>query len=338
MKLYTDSTGKFQMYIPVKWQYKNPSFYKKQEKAPQAFGVYGEMLGAFQISCKQVTEHISELINTRKEPIQSSDNKLLFSELKQVSGDKIVYMFTCAVDDHFLFATYIFEKKDEGLPEYQAELLEVQKVLSSVKFIKPQYRDKVISLRRYNLFMIAIATTIDLMNKAIENGSFIEYVALAANRIDALLRLSIILKKQIGNKNDEIDDSLLFQSESDKPIMERAIYKLALNENIIDQGIFDKLESLYIERNKVIHRFVITDIRTEDIIEISVQYSYLMDDIDLIVNNLEKEQVTLGVGINANNKDLGVKPSGNELDRLIVSIKDKHGNIEMKDILGEKVD
>jgi len=338
MKLYTDYTGKFQMLIPIKWQYKNPSFYKKQKNVPQSFGIYGEMLGAFQISCKQVTEDISELINTRKEPVQSSDKTLDFSELKQIAGDKVVHMFTCAVDDHFIFATYIYNVNNINKPEYQEELSEVRKVLSSVKFIKPQYRNKVISLRRYNLFMAAIATTIDLMNKAVENGSFIEYVALAANRIDALLRLSIILKKQIQQKNDEIDESLLFQSELDKPIMERAIYKLTLSENIINQDIFDKLEKLYAERNKVIHRFVITDIRTEDIVDISIQYSELMEDIDCIVNSLESTQVALGVGINADNKDLGIKPTGNELKKLIASVRDKYGNVRIEEILGEKIE
>ena len=87
--------------------------------------------------------------------------------------------------------------------------------------------------------MASIATTIDLKNRAIENNSFIEYVVLSANSIDASLRLSIILISQIENKNDEIDTNLLFQSESDKPIMEREIYKQSLDKGIISQEIYE---------------------------------------------------------------------------------------------------
>ena len=227
MKLYTDHSGKFQMYIPIDWQYKNPTLYNTvNDNNPQAFALYDDMLGAFQISCKPVNEHIQELIKNRKEPIQSSDTETLSFLENSISSERIeVYIFTCAVDDHYLLATYTIRNKNEKLRDkYNDELNKVRKTLSTVKFIKPEFRQKVVSLRRFNLFMASIATTIDLRNRAIQNNSFIEYVILSASSIDALLRLSIILTSQIENKNDEIDTTLLFQSESDKAIMEREIY------------------------------------------------------------------------------------------------------------------
>lgn len=339
MKLYTDHSGKFQMYIPIDWQYKNPTYYNTvNDSNPQSFALYDDMLGAFQISCKPVNEHISKLIKGRNEPIQSSDTKtLVFSENINISKNMEVYMFSCAVDDHFLFATYTIADKKENLRDkYDEELCKVRETLSTIKFVKPEFRDKVVAIRRFGLFMASLATTVDLKNRAIQNNSFIEYAILSANSIDALLRLSIILTSQIENKNDDIDTNLLFQSESDKPIMEREIYKQTLSKGIISQAMYDDLEKLYTQRNRVVHRYIITDIRTDEIFDISHNYAILDSKIGDIVNNLEQEQVKQKVGIHKNNNDLGTKPNGVELERIISCIKDKHGNINYHNILDQE--
>lgn len=339
MKLYTDYSGKFQMYIPIDWHYKNPTLYNNVDDGkPHAFALYDDILGAFQISCKPVNDHISKLIKTRNEPIQSSNAKnLIFSEVKSVIGSTEMFMFSCAVDDHYLFATYTISDKDRKLKDkYNEELKKVREVLVSIKFIKSEFRQKVIALRRFDLFMASLATTIDLKNRAMKNNSFIEYVVLSASHIDALLRLSIILKYQLDNKNDEIDTKFLFQSESDKPIMEREAYKLTFDKGIISQQIYDDLEKLYKQRNRVVHRYIITDIRTDEVLEIAYSYGTLGEKIGNIVNNLEQEQVIQKVGIHKANHELGKKPDGAELEKLISSIKDKHGNVKFEDILNRE--
>jgi len=339
MKLYTDITGKFQMYIPLNWEYKNPSLYKEIESGrPQAFGTYGKLLGAFQISCKKVTEHISNLIKTRKEIIQSSNSEqLLFSEMLLAEENLENYMFSCAVDDHYFFATYILtDKKKELRKKYEEELQDVRTALKSIKFIKPEFRQIVSSKRRFNLFMTSIAATVDLMNKAHQNESLIEYVALSANRIDALLRLSIILTKQIEGRSDEIDTKYLFQAETDKAIMERKIYKIVLEKGIINQTIFEDLEELYKERNKVIHRYIITDIRTEDIGRIAYDYQQLSDKIEVIINQIEEKQYKMKLGIHKDNDKLAMLDDF-RFKELISNIRDKHGNLRVKEILGEKI-
>jgi len=327
------------MYIPKKWEYKNPSLYQKiDDKRPHAFGVYGELIGAFQISCKVVNDHIAELIKTRKEPVQSSDSKKLsFSEMLSKTANVEMYIFSCAVDDHYLFATYtITDRKPELKTKYEEELTEVRKALSTIKFIKPAYREIVSANRRYDLFMASIAATIDLMNKATESGSLIEYVALSANKIDALLRLSVILSTQIEEENDIIDTKYLFQTETDKAIMERTIYKTVLEKGIISQSIYEELEELYKKRNKVIHRYIITDIRTEDIKKIAFEYYQLSEKIAKIINSLEKKQNDLNVGIHKNNDTLGMMKDS-MLKEVISKVRDKHGDIDMDNILGEKI-
>lgn len=92
------------MDIPVNWEYKNPSLYRKAvEGSPQAFGFYDKALGAFQISCKPVTDHIKNVIKKRNEPIQSSSSGKLFfrNNLYQASHN----MFTLLV---MLWTTIIF--------------------------------------------------------------------------------------------------------------------------------------------------------------------------------------------------------------------------------------
>ncbi|MDB5228283.1 MAG: hypothetical protein JWN78_2476 [Bacteroidota bacterium] len=60
-KIYTDDTGKFQMNIPLDWEYKDASLNRKIiEGRPRAFGMHDGYVGAFQISCKPVNKHIED--------------------------------------------------------------------------------------------------------------------------------------------------------------------------------------------------------------------------------------------------------------------------------------
>ena len=330
MKLYTDFTGKFQMYLPLNWEYKNPSLYRKTEPGtPQAFGFYDKALGAFQISCKQVTAHIQQLITSRKEPIQSSDSEyLIFSEQLINSEKQHVYAFSCAVDDHYFFATYIVQPEKSLLKRIEIELTEVRKVLASVKFIKEPFRNIIIAQRRFDLYMSSVAAIMDLKNRAIEKESHIEYVVFSANHIDALLRLAIILTNQITNNNEEIDLSLLFQGEQDKPIMERTIYQKCHDLRIINNALFNELENLYKERNKIIHRYIITDIRTEDTIKLAMAYEVVFEKIDNIISTLETEQVNKKIGV-WGNIDKG-KSTESSKELLLTKIRDKHGKLAFK--------
>lgn len=326
MKVFTDPSGKFQILTPIDTQYKNPGF-DRSEREPHAFGKYEGIVGAFQISCKLVTPHIATLISDNQLRIQKGGPFVIefFEKFVEVSGTH-TFIWMAAVEDHFFFATYIHSSKAKK--KVEKELAEVREMLTNVRYILPEHRERKLAERRLNLFMYATAALIDLRNKALENGSFIELVVLTANRIDALLRLSIILTNQLEKGNDEIDTSLLFQGEQDRPIMERTIYQKALSRNIITQSLFDELELLYLERNKVVHRYIITDIRTEEVIKIVFRYYELEDKIDVIINSLENEQFQKKIGMNAD-----VEPgklSDTQLEVLKASVRDKHGRIDWK--------
>ncbi|MET4142872.1 hypothetical protein [Pedobacter sp. UYP1] len=284
LKLFTDQYGKFQMLTPIGFQYKNPGM-DRTPSEPHAFGGYIVDMGAFQVSCKPVNEQISNLMVANKLPIHKCGEELKFHERLFEIGDMVSYIWMAVIEDHFLLSTYIYKKDFAEQAEQQLE--NVRGCLRSIKYIKPKDRDRLLAERRYVMFMSAIAAAIDLRNKALENGSFIEIIILTANRIDALLRLAIMLTNQLKDQNDEIDVPLLFQDEQDKVIMERRIYQMALDQKIVDHGLFDRLELLYKERNKVVHRYIITDLRTEDVIRIVFEYYDVEEAIDGIVNALE---------------------------------------------------
>lgn len=323
MKLFTDPQGKFQFFIPVQWQYKNPRF-RDERPQPHAFGDYDNMVGGFQISCKPINEHIAEVILKNRLPIhRHGKGKIKFNERFFDIEGKESYIWMAAVEDHFVLATYIYDKKEKA--EATTELDNIRKSFEDFKFIMPEYRGHVLALRRYDLFMYSMASLLELRNKAMENGSFVELVVATANLIDASLRLAIILTRQLEEKSDQIDTSLFYQGEKDKAVMERTIYKMALDEGIINQKLFDRLELLYKERNKVVHRYIITDIRTEQVIEIALHYFELEEQIDKIVHDLETAQFQQQIGLN---KYLEPgKLSDSQMEVLKASIRDKHGEI-----------
>jgi hypothetical protein len=329
MKLFTDPDGKFQILVPIEWEYKNPIL-NRQNNEPHAFGMYDDMVGAFQLSCKFVTTHLEKVIKENNLPVQTTKAAMKFKEVFVEVGKTQSYMWMAAVEDHFVFATYILEGNKRKLKKSNDELVKARESLYSFKFIKPEFKDKVLSIRRYHLFMASIAATIDLRNKAMDNGSFIELVVLTANRIDALLRLSLILANQLEQKNDDIDVTILFQDEQDKVVMERKIYETALNRQIIDQSAFDELELLYKERNKVIHRYIITDIKTQHVLKIAYQYYLLEQKIEILVNAMEQKQFELKIGINATDQPPGNMPDELFLQRISAAIRDKHGQIKWK--------
>ena len=46
VKIFTAETGKFQMRIPIEWEYKNPSLYKSNKSVPEAFVMYDKQIDA----------------------------------------------------------------------------------------------------------------------------------------------------------------------------------------------------------------------------------------------------------------------------------------------------
>lgn len=177
-------------------------------------------------------------------------------------------------------------------------------------------------------FVNGVAGSATLLNRAAENGSFIESVCIHANLIDASLRIGIILKTQLEENNDKVIGELLYQGPKDKIVTEKDIYRSALNKNVIGKIIFKQLFKLYEERNKVVHRYIISKLTTSDVLEIAIKYEALLNKIRKIIAELEIKQIKSGIGMTVARpehlKNVDVKKNIAEM------AKTKHGNLNPK--------
>lgn len=136
-----------------------------------------------------------------------------------------------------------------------------------------------------------------LLNEAMKHRRALECIVLQANIMDGMLRMALILKRQIETKSRVIDEKLIRQLDSDGPISERSIYKLCLEAGIIQQDLFADLSVAYDKRNKCIHRYLLSDINYDYATNLVFELDALSDKVIAVVKGLEAEQVRLGVGM-----------------------------------------
>ncbi|NQY79020.1 MAG: hypothetical protein HRT47_01785 [Candidatus Caenarcaniphilales bacterium] len=176
-------------------------------------------------------------------------------------------------------------------------LEQVNKCLESFRIVKPNKVDHVKRWYKFGKFLEGMAAMMAVLNKSLENKCYIESVCAYTNLIDAYLRCALILKNQIKNRNKDLDIRWIYQGIDDKPISEKMTYKEAFEEGIINEKQKTTLDTLYNERNRVIHRFIISEISYFDIEDISCQHNKLFEEIWQIVKDLEDEQIALNVGM-----------------------------------------
>lgn len=171
--------------------------------------------------------------------------------------------------------------------------------------------------------MDGFTAAVQLVQRAGENGFFIEYTCLVASIIDGLLRIGLILQHQLETKSEEILDSLLFQSNEDKIISERQIFKMALDKKVIPEKLFNDLGDLYKQRNRVVHRYIISDVSTKDVLNIGIQYEQIKYLVSECVKKLEDGQIQIGVGMTRAGKNT---PEENLLKTLNEMSAKKHND------------
>ncbi len=146
-------------------------------------------------------------------------------------------------------------------------------------------------------FMEGFAAAAQLLERAGKSGFFVEYICLAASVIDATLRVGLILQHQLDRKSSELTEELLLQTPDGTKIPERAIYKRALERGVIDQSLFDQLEELYRDRNRVVHRYIISEITSEEALNIACRFERILPLVSSAVGELEARQIDQGVGM-----------------------------------------
>lgn len=330
MKKFIDTNGDFIFMIPNEWGYRN-GMYDAKPTDPHSFELYEKSIGCFQINCKASNYGgIPKLIKNNKLKNQEKGKTDLNFTERFIPNEKFdMYVWMAVVGDKFLLCKYIYDADKRENINVKKEIDKARDSLKTVLVIRDEYRISLLASERFTKFMNSLGASIDLMNRAYKNGSSIELVVLLANQIDALLRLTLILKKQLDTSTDEIDTTLIFQKETDKPIMEKKVYKMALDEGIITQPLYDKLFELYNQRNKVIHRYIITDLLTKDVMRIVYDYSIMEEKVGEIVKEFEQKQFKLKIGIYGTDIPPDHPIDEETKQKVIGAIKEKHAHNEI---------
>lgn len=288
MKHWTEPNGILLIQIPIEWQYKNSVFKDVKEESPYSFELYEDSVGCFQLSCYLLTELA---------PNNKGNSKSGWSHSRMDDEEFNTHLFFGQIDDQALIGKYIYNHDLQGDVRITKQLEIVNTVLNSITIIPEKDRPLAANLDKYDQFLASLCASNDLLNSAIESESNIESIIVCANIIDAYLRLGIVITKQLRDKTDEIDIKYLFQGEDERGLMERTVFRDALQLNVINQSIVDELSELYNLRNRIVHRYIISPIKTRDMIPVVGRYLKTLEKVRLIIQEIENSQMGKGFGI-----------------------------------------
>jgi len=337
MRVYVDIRGRFKIVIPDHWNCREED---QGNGNPVTFMFGDNSEDCFQISCIPANKgHVPDILSRRHFPENTySKPRITFLRRNINIEDMGMTVYEAKVEDYFILALHTASKKETDSKIVQKHLLQIGQSLETLIVLRPSNWTDTATHGRFNRFMVSLLASIDLTNKAQEKGSSIELVILYANRIDALLRLALILQKQLQDSTNDIDSKLIFQGEGDKPISEKAIYKRALDSGVIEEPLFKRLMNLYESRNKVVHRYIISDLKTNDIIKLVVDYMDIHEIIGNKVGVLEQEQFTKGIGIYGDGNNPKNPINTARMKGLLTELHDKHANTQIINEMTIQVD
>ncbi|MCG7500188.1 hypothetical protein MHO82_25380 [Vibrio sp. Of7-15] len=320
MKHWTEPNGILLIHIPIEWQYLNPAIEGEKEASPYSFQPYEDSLGCFQLSCYPLEEQAPSLAKANPNGVK----KLAWNRSRMDDAEFCAHMFFGALGDQALIGKYIYDVSLKNDVRIKEQLALVEDVLNSVVIVPGSDRKLASDLDKFDRFNASLAASHDLLNSAIESESYIEIIAITASQIDAYLRLCIVIAKQLGERTNDIDIKYLFQADNERGIMERKIYEHSLQYNVIDQEIFDELNTLYQLRNRVIHRYIISNIKTRDLVNIATRYLAILESVRLILRGFEEMQAQEKYGLYGKMSDKASVTDNAAIQRLYADTNDKH--------------
>lgn len=313
-KTFIDNQGTFEIKVPFTWKH------SLSDGKPHTFQEYEVWKSdAFQLSINPIKDQeYRERFNAQLKQLKTVD-----------AGDITCYAYPEAIDKEFTVKAWTLLLNDKRIlftftipnlvdPELDSRTIEDKEkialeCISSFRLIEDVERGSKLNFYRFDMFLQGVGSTSLILSKAIENKAFIEATSLLASQIDALLRTGIILKNQLVNNNSEIELEWIYQGLNDKKKSEKDVYKKAKELAIINDAVFNELYVLYDDRNRVIHRFIISEITLAEVEEIAYRYYQMREKVNAIIFDLEAEQIRLNVGMSR--KDDG-KDSTDHLDYI----------------------
>ena len=303
MKTFIDNKGTFELKVPSTWKY---SLKEDKVHTFQEYEIWKP--DAFQVSIQKPDGNIEEKFKFITQNLESSiiDGKKYYNFPESKGDNFITKTWTILIKDEIVLFSLTYSinpDKELETKTIKQKLEEVTEIIASFGLIKPEESESKINLYRFIMFLQGIGATSYMLNKAIKNNAFIEATCITANQIDGLLRIGVVLQKQIDNSNSKIENEWIYQGLKDKKKSEKDIYKKAKELGVITEEIFKELFRLYDDRNRVMHRFIISEITLAEVEDISYNYYKMLQKINSIIYDLESEQIKLNVGMTANGKE-----------------------------------
>jgi hypothetical protein len=152
-----------------------------------------------------------------------------------------------------------------------------------------------------------------LLIRAHETGSLIEGMVLYVSLIDAYLRIALVLDKQLAGSSLADTRAYIEQVPGGPRFTERAIYTEAHSRSLIDDALKAEIADLYEQRNAMIHRFFLTDLKYVDLGSLLDRYEVVYEQCAAVIEELEVRQVREGKGMTVE----GPRADRDEVDRAI---------------------
>lgn len=320
MKHWTEPNGILLIQTPTDWQYLNPAVEGEIETSPYSFQPYEDAVGCFQLSCYPLIEQAPSIAKAHPKGVQ----KLTWKQSRKDDSEFCVHLFFGALADQVLIGKYIYDFGLKNHKKINDQLVIVDQVLNSIVIVPVNDRKLAADLDKFDRFNASLAASYDLLYSSIKSESYIEVITISANQIDAFLRLCIVIAKQLKDCTDDIDVKYLFQEDNERGIMERKIFDHSLKYDVLNQQIHKELNSLYQLRNRVIHRYIISNIKTRDLIDIAARYLEASETVRLTLRGLEHKQADEQHGVYGKNFCKALIDDKDAIQRLYAEVNDKH--------------
>ncbi len=317
MKKFIDENGIFEIEIPSTWKYSllDKKVHTFQDFKPPTYDT-------FQISFTEIdgAEEKEKYFLATKDLPKTIISKVAYRSYPEIKNEEFTTKTWTTVFGNII-VLFSLTFSDSQQTQLDDRISLVQKIISGFKLIEKTRSEIELDWHRLDSFIQGVGATEYMIDNAVGHKCFIEVTCLFASQIDALLRIGIVLQEQINNKNSSIDKAWIYQSADDKKKSEKEVYNTAKELGILDARVHDDLYELYEERNRVVHRFIISEITAAEIEQIAFRYYLIKERINKIVYNIENKQIELNLGMTRKGK----APKGVDYHRLI---RNKMGGLE----------
>lgn len=146
-------------------------------------------------------------------------------------------------------------------------------------------------------FLSGMAAACVKFNEAVEKRSAIECIILGAAIIDGQLRMALILREPLQSNSRSIQEELLYEADDERGVSERSIFRRFRDAGIVDEPLFQRLGAAYDKRNKIIHRYLLSDANYAFATVLVFEYADVIETVKQVVHRIESEQIRLGRGM-----------------------------------------